>query len=79
MMKKDILRVGDIATTNRPYSFKGVVIRVTKVCNNRYGDEVVVGGVVITEGTGRYHNNTGMGWSGFEKLYGFEDYYNEVK
>lgn len=79
MMKKDILRVGDIATTNRPYSFKGVVIRVTKVHNTHYNDGVVVSGAVITEGTGRYYNSTGMGWSGFEKLYGFEDYYNEVK
>lgn len=77
MMKKDILRVGDIATT-RKYSFTGVVIRVTRVYTY-VGGGIGVDGDIITEGEDRYYNSTGMGWSGFEKLYGFEDYYNEVK
>lgn len=79
MMKKDILRVGDIATTNRGYSFTGAVIRVTRVYTHVGGD-IGVDGDIITEGRGRYYNRYNMGgWNGFERLYGFEDYYNEVK
>lgn len=77
MMKKDTIRVGDIATTRKAYSFKGVIIRVTAV----YEDGGVTG-VVLKEGpAGTFIPplGAGRGWRHFERLFGFNDYYNAVK
>ena len=73
MMKKGTLRVGDLATT-KMFSFRGVVIRVTKIYKGGGVD-----GVEVRRGGSTYTNSMmGRGWKMFERVYGFNDYYDEI-